>query len=87
VGSQLGHGKRVAAANAAQARVIILSTKANADVDRLYNFLAPKNLDAAIRAMEAIWKKLELVERRPAIGRPTKSPFVRQVKVDFGKRG
>ena len=37
--------------------------------------------------MEAIARKLELVERMPGIGAPTKSPLVRQLKVHFGKYG
>lgn len=37
--------------------------------------------------MEAIWRKLELVETMPSLGQKTKSPFIRQVAVRFGKRG
>jgi plasmid stabilization system protein ParE len=67
--------------------MIVFAPDATSDAKRLYDFLEPANPDAAARAMAAIWQKLELVETMPSLGQRTKSPFIRQIAVRFGKRG
>jgi plasmid stabilization system protein ParE len=67
--------------------MIVFAPDAIADAKRVYDFLYPINPDAAIRAMTAIWRKLELVETMPSLGQRTRSPFIRQTNVQFGKRG
>jgi plasmid stabilization system protein ParE len=67
--------------------MIVFSSDAIADAQRLYEFLRPENPDAAARAMAAIWNKLELIEQMPSLGYRTKSPFIRQTRIQFGKRG
>jgi len=67
--------------------MIFFTAEATADSQRLYEFLEPKNPGAAARAMQAIWTKLELVERMPGLGLKTRSPHVRQVVARFGKEG
>jgi plasmid stabilization system protein ParE len=66
--------------------MIVFSPDAVEDARRLYEFLRPENLPAAARAMAAIWNKLELVEKMPGLGYRTKSPSIRQLRVQFGKR-
>ena len=67
--------------------MIVLASRAISDATRLYDFLKNENPDAARRAMAAIFRKLELVEVMPGLGYRTKSPRIRQVRVQFGKRG
>jgi plasmid stabilization system protein ParE len=40
------------------------------DLGRLYDFLAPKNLEAAKRAVRAIRQGLKLLGKHPEMGRP-----------------
>jgi len=67
--------------------MIIFASEAVSDVQRLYDFLKIENPSAAVRAMTAILRKIELVEAMPALGMRTKSPFIRQTAVRFGRRG
>jgi toxin ParE1/3/4 len=67
--------------------MIAFAPEAISDMQRLYEFLKTENPEAARRAMMAIWQKLELVETMPALGIRTRSPFIRQILVRFGKRG
>ena len=67
--------------------MIVLAPEAVSDAQRLYDFLKPENPKAAARAMAAIWNKLLLLETVPGLGYRTKSPRVRQTRVQFGKRG
>ena len=67
--------------------MIILAPEAISDARRLYEFLKPENPKTAARAMAAIWNKLQLVEFMPGLGYRTKSSRIRQVGVQFGKRG
>ncbi|MBV8976608.1 MAG: type II toxin-antitoxin system RelE/ParE family toxin [Alphaproteobacteria bacterium] len=67
--------------------MIVFAPEAISDVRRLYDFLNPLNPDAALRAMAAIWSKLQLVETMPALGYRTRRPRIRQVRIHFGKRG
>ncbi|HEV2561499.1 MAG TPA: type II toxin-antitoxin system RelE/ParE family toxin [Rhizomicrobium sp.] len=67
--------------------MIFFSTEAISDSQRVYEFLESKNPGAAARAMSAIWAKLELLEHMPGLGHKTRSPRIRQITVQFGKRG
>ncbi len=67
--------------------MIIFAPEAISDAKRLYEFLKPENPEAAMRAMAAIWNKLQLVECMPGLGYRTRSPLIRQIGVPFGKRG
>jgi len=49
---------------------LIWSPSALLDVQRLYHFLAPKNPDAAKRAVKAIRQGVNVLEQQPGIGRP-----------------
>jgi len=56
------------------------------DVARLYDFLAPKNPDAAKRAIKAIRLGLKLLGKHPEMGRPVEelpSEF-REWVIEFG---
>jgi len=64
--------------------MILLSSEAISDIDRLRTFLEVKNPSAAARAIEAIWKALEIVEQFPALGLATEAPSIRQIVVPFG---
>jgi len=57
------------------------------DLRRLYDFLAPKDLKAAARAMRTIHQRLESVLTHPEIGRPTDEllPGRRELVIHFGQ--
>lgn len=46
------------------------SPQALLDVQRLYRFLASKNIDAAKRAVKAIRQGVKVLGQQPGIGRP-----------------
>jgi addiction module RelE/StbE family toxin len=56
------------------------------DLTRLYNFLAPKNPDAARRAIAAIRRGIETLAEHPEIGRPVEDMFpqFREWIIEFG---
>jgi len=60
-----------------------------ADVQRLYRFLAPKNLDAAKRAARAIREGVAILARQPEAGRPMPDmePEFREWPIRFGGSG
>mgnify|MGYP003387627907 CR=1 FL=1 len=64
---------------------LIWGQKAQADLDRLYNFLAQHNPDAARRAIQAIENGADLLVRFPLIGRQMNAPDERELYVPFGK--
>ena len=68
---------------------LIWSPAALRDVQRLYRFLAPKNLEAAKRAVKAIREGVKVVERQPGIGRPVADmePEYREWLIGFGASG
>lgn len=68
---------------------LIWSSTALLDVQRLYRFLAPKNIDAAKRAVMAIRQGVKVLAQQPGIGRPVDdlpSEF-REWIIDFGDSG
>lgn len=67
--------------------MILFSSAAMADLERLRAFLEPKNPGAAARGMRVIWKALDLVEGLPELGRATSEPGMRLIVVGFGSSG
>jgi plasmid stabilization system protein ParE len=57
------------------------------DVARLHDFLAPKNRDAAKRAVKAIRQGIKTLSRHPEIGRPVDEmpPEFREWVIEFGQ--
>lgn len=68
---------------------LIWSPPALLDVQRLYRFLATKNVGAAKRAVKAIRESVEILAAQPSIGRPTEDigPEYREWLIDFGDSG
>lgn len=68
---------------------IIFSPNALRDLDRLREFLRPKNPDAAKRAATAIAKSIRLLNQHPQAGRPVEdlSEEYRELLIDFGDSG
>jgi len=68
---------------------LIWSPTALEDVQRLYRFLAEKNLEAAKRAVKAIRKGVKVISNQPGIGRPVDDmdPEYREWLVDYGNSG
>jgi len=65
---------------------LIWTPPALADVQRLYRFLAPKDLDAAKRAAKAIREGVKILGAHPYAGRPAgdMAPEFREWPVSFG---
>lgn len=68
---------------------LIWTPPALRDVQRLYRFLAPKNLDAAKRAVKAIRRAVQVLEQQPGLGRPVEDipEEFREWIIDFGDSG
>ena len=68
---------------------LIWSPQALLDVQRLYRFLAPKNQDAAKRAVTAIREGVKVLSLQPAMGRlvPDMDDEFRDWIIDFGDSG
>ena len=68
---------------------VIWSPAALQDVQRLYQFLATKNTDAAKRAAKFIREGVQILCRQPGIGRPVEdmNPEFREWIIDFGDSG
>jgi len=68
---------------------LIWSPAALRDVQRLYRFLAGKNLDAAKRAVKAIHKNVKVLGEQPSIGRLVEDmpDAYREWLVEFGDSG
>ncbi len=68
---------------------LIWSPIALLDAQRLYRFLAPKNLDAAARAVGAIRQGVKLLEHQSGLGRPIEDmdDEFRDWIIDFGGSG
>jgi plasmid stabilization system protein ParE len=67
--------------------MILLSSEALSDFERVREFLHVKNPDAAARAVRAIWAALERAEHFPEIGKRVEDGRIRQIIVRFGRRG
>jgi plasmid stabilization system protein ParE len=68
---------------------LIWSPQALLDVQRLYRFLAPKNQDAAKRAVTAIRQSVKVLSLQPGMGRPVEGMDneFRDWIIDFGDSG
>jgi plasmid stabilization system protein ParE len=68
---------------------LIWSPQALLDVQRLYRFLAPKNQDAAKRAVTAIRQGVKVLSLQPGMGRPVEemNDEFRDWITDFGDSG
>lgn len=68
---------------------LIWSRQALLDVQRLYRFLACRNIDAAGRAVKAIRQGVGALEQQPGIGRPIDDmpDEFREWIIDFGDSG
>ena len=68
---------------------LIWSPSALLDVQRLYRFLAPKNPEAAKRAVQAIRQGVKVLEQQPGLGRPVEDmdDEFRDWIIDFGESG
>lgn len=65
------------------------SEKASLDRIRFYQFLAPKNREAALRAQHTIRRAIKILATHPEAGRPIEGlPLVfREVVIGFGHGG
>src|ERR1043166_9292714 len=68
---------------------VIWTPRALQDVARLHRFLAPKNRDAARRAVSAIRQGVRVLASSPEIGRPAADmpPGFRERVIQFGDGG
>jgi plasmid stabilization system protein ParE len=68
---------------------IVWSEKASLDRIRFYQFLAPKNLEAALRAQDTIRREIKILATHPEIGRPIEDlpPNYRELVIEFGQGG
>ncbi len=68
---------------------LIWTAPALADVQRLYRFLAPKDVDAARRAVAAIRSGVKVLAHQPNLGRPIEDMEAeyREWLIDFGNSG
>ena len=66
---------------------LIWTPNALLDMQRLYRFLAEKNLDAAKRAVKAIRAGVKVLRNQPNIGRAARLPNYREWPIDFGGSG
>lgn len=68
---------------------VIFAPAALRDLERLREFLRPKNPVAAKKAAAAIIKAIQLLETHPRIGRPAEEMDLeyRELVIDFGDSG
>lgn len=68
---------------------MIWSRPALLDVQRLFRFLAPKNLEAAQRAVKAIREGVKVLAQQASMGRPIDDmpEEFREWLIDFGDSG
>jgi toxin ParE1/3/4 len=67
--------------------MILFSSDAAADLERVRDFLGINNPDAAKRAVRAIFTAIERVQEFPNLGRPTEDSDIRQIVIGFGNAG
>jgi toxin ParE1/3/4 len=85
----LATGSRQQSGPAEMPSVVIWSPHAMECVERLYDFLAERNIDAAKTAAALLFKQAELLETFPSIGRPAEdlNPEHRELFLPFGATG
>ena len=68
---------------------LIWTPAALLDLQRLYRFLAEKNVGAAKRGVRAIREGMKVIIKQPGIGRPVEDmePEFREWLIDFGESG
>lgn len=68
---------------------LIWSRQALLDLQRLYRFLAVKNIDAAKRAIKTVRQGMKVLGHQPGIGRPIEDMVdeFREWMIDFGDSG
>lgn len=68
---------------------LIWTPEALQGVQRCYRFLAPKNPEAAARAVRAIREGMQIVSAHPGVGRPADNlePAFREWLIPFGDSG
>ena len=68
---------------------LIWSRQALLDVQRLYRFLAMKNMDVAKRAIKTVRQEVKALGYQPGIGRPIEDmpDEFREWVIDFGDSG
>jgi len=68
---------------------LIWSPASLRDLQRLYRFLAEKNVDAAKRAVRAIREGMKVITKQPGIGRPADDmePEFREWMIESGDSG
>ena len=68
---------------------LIWSPPALADVQKLYRFLAIKDIDSARRAMKTLRVGVKILAHQPEIGRPVDDmdPMFREWLINFGTSG
>ena len=68
---------------------LIWAPAALRDVQRLYRFLAPKNADAARRAVKTIRESAHILALQPGMGRSAQDmePEYGEWPIDFGQSG
>lgn len=68
---------------------VIFAPAALNDLERLREFLRPKNPAAAKRTADIITKSIQLLSQHPQVGRPTEEMAIeyRELPIDFGDSG
>jgi plasmid stabilization system protein ParE len=64
-----------------------ISPRAQADIFRLYNFLAEKDQAAAVHAVSVIESSFIPLTQMPKIGRKLESSALRELVIGFGSSG
>ena len=65
---------------------VVYVDEALLDLERLFDFIAEQDLEAAVRAVRHIRETVELLERHPMIGRPAEEGL-RELVISYGKSG
>jgi len=65
---------------------VVYAVRAQADLDRLFDFLAEHDLTAAATAIGVIVDAVSVLGRHPLIGRPVELGF-RELVISYGKSG
>ena len=65
---------------------VIYAARAQADLDRLFDFLAEHDLGAAANAVGVIMDGVSVLARHPMIGRPVELGY-RELVISYGKSG